>query len=160
MRAHQQLLIFETRHWRVSHRMDSALPGYLMVGTTTEGAELSDLTAEALTELGPVLATAQDMLKASLQAKHVYIGRYGHSSGYPVHFHVIPIYPWVEALFWQDDRYRLLQGLAERVDGETDGAELTLFVWREFCERTVPPTISGPSVAAVIALLKRTMQTG
>jgi hypothetical protein len=51
-----------------------------------------------------------------------------HSPGYPVHFHVIPIYDWVEGLFWRDDRYRLLQRFAE-VQGEpdTDGAELTLF---------------------------------
>lgn len=152
--------IFETEHWRISHRIDSALPGYLMVGTTTAGAELSELAAGALTELGPVLATAQDMLKSVLQARHVYIGRYGHMPGYPIHFHIIPVYDWVERLFWQDARYRQLQGFAETVDGRTDGAELTLFVWREFCERAVPPAISGPSVAAVIERLRATMRTG
>lgn len=150
--------IFATKNWLVSHRMDSALPGYLMVSAMTATTELSELGAEALTELGPVLATAQDMLTARLQAKRVYIGRYGHAPGYSIHFHIIPIYDWVESLFWKDDRYRLLENFAEIVDGQTHGAELTLFVWREFCERAVPPEISGPSVAEVIDMLRATMQ--
>jgi len=28
----------------------------------------------------------------------------------PIHFHVIPIYDWVEELFWKDARYRPLGG--------------------------------------------------
>jgi hypothetical protein len=37
---------------------------------------------------------------------------------------------------------------------EADGAELTLYVWREFCESPVPPPISGPSVHEVVERLK------
>lgn len=149
--------IFETGHWYVAHRLDSALPGYLMVSTTTQCRALSDLSAEELTELGPVLATAENMLQVVLQAKRVYIGRYGHMPEHPLHFHVIPIYDWVETLFWQDERYRALENFAEPADGQTDGAELTLFVWREFCERAAPPVLSGPSVAMVIEMLRTTM---
>ncbi len=151
--------VHETAHWLVNHRINSALPGYLMVGSKHGANDLSGLPAPALAELGPLLARAQGALRQTLQAPRVYLGRYGHSPGYPIHFHVIPIYAWVEALFWQDTRYRILESLADG-PGETptDGAELTLFVWREFCERAVPPPVQGPSVAASIALLRAAMQ--
>ncbi|AIC28097.1 hypothetical protein IE4771_CH03003 [Rhizobium etli bv. mimosae str. IE4771] len=108
--------------------------------------------------MGTVFAKVQHALN-SLGARRVYIGRYGHSPGYPIHFHAIPIYEWVEDLFWKDDRYRLLKQFADG-PGETptDGAELTLFVWREFCERTDPPPIKGPSVSETIAILRQAIQ--
>lgn len=151
--------IAETDGWLVSHRMNSALPGYLMVSSKSDTNDLAELSEGALTELGPLLAAAQKALQQELHAERVYIGRYGHSPGYPIHFHVIPIYGWVEALFWKDERYRLLENFAEG-PGETptDGAELTFFVWREFCERAEPPPIQGLSVSEVIELLRRTIE--
>jgi diadenosine tetraphosphate (Ap4A) HIT family hydrolase len=122
------------------------------------GHDLSDLSGEALSSMGTVFATVQRALMA-LGTTRVYIGRYGHSPGYPIHFHAIPIYEWVEDLFWKDDRYRLLEQFADG-PGETptDGAELTFFVWREFCERADPPPIKGPSVSETIALLRHAIQ--
>lgn len=151
--------IAETRGWLVNHRMNSALPGYLMIGSKTDTNDLSDLPDAALAELGPLLARAQSALKGELNAKRVYIGRYGHTPGFPIHFHVIPIYDWVEELFWKDERYRLLENFA-RGPGETatDGAELTMFVWREFCERTDPPQVKGRSIPQTIALLRQAMR--
>jgi hypothetical protein len=71
---------------------------------------------------------------------------------------VIPIYDWVEELFWKDARYRLLENFAEGAgETATDGAELTLF-WREFCERAEPPPVKGPSVSEAIELLRETMR--
>ncbi|MGO4621160.1 HIT family protein [Ensifer sp. 2YAB10] len=158
MQIPQQFHVAETNGWLVNHRMNSALPGYLMVGSKGYANDLSDLTEIALTELGPLLSLAQRALKRELNAQRVYISRYGHTPGYPIHFHIIPIYDWVEELFWCDDRYRALESFAEG-PGETatDGAELTLFVWREFCERAKPPPIKGPSVRQVIALLRKAM---
>jgi diadenosine tetraphosphate (Ap4A) HIT family hydrolase len=129
-----------------------------MISATKDTNDLNDLPPEALSSLGSVLASVQRALNR-LGAKRVYIGRYGHSQGHPIHFHAIPIYDWVESLFWKDDRYRLLDEFAHG-PGETptDGAELTLFVWREFCERADPPPIEGPSVSAAIAILRRTLQ--
>lgn len=152
--------VAETDGWLVSHRMNSALPGYLMISSKTDTNDLSALPERALNELGPLLAVAQKALKQELHSRRVYIGRYGHSPGYPIHFHVIPIYDWVEELFWRDDRYRLLETFADG-PGETatDGAELTLFVWREFCERAEPPQISGPSVSQAIELLRGIMRS-
>lgn len=130
-----------------------------MVSSKSDPDDLSELSAGTLSELGPLLAAVQNVLKQELNAERVYIGRYGNSPGYPIHFHVIPIYDWVEELFWTDERYRLLETFAEG-PGETptDGAELTLFVWREFCERAKPPSIRGPSVSEVIELLRRTLK--
>ncbi|AJD42810.1 hypothetical protein RGR602_CH03503 [Rhizobium gallicum bv. gallicum R602sp] len=42
--------------------MNSALPGYLMVGSKAPASELSELQASALAELGPLLAKVEDAL--------------------------------------------------------------------------------------------------
>ncbi|ARO22812.1 HIT family protein [Rhizobium sp. S9] len=159
MQVPDRFLVAETDGWLVNHRINSALPGYLMISSKTDTNHLSELPEAALTELGPLLARVQDALKRKLNAGRVYIGRYGHSPGYPIHFHVIPIYEWVEELFWKDSRYRILQSFADG-PGETptDGAELTLFVWREFCERAEPPPVQGRSVSETIELLRRAMR--
>ena len=131
-----------------------------MVSSRSMSNDLSELSPETLAELGPLLAKAQTVLGKLLGAKRVYIGRYGHTPGYPIHFHIIPVYEWVEELFWRDERYRLLQTFAEG-PGETptDGAELTFFIWREFCERADPPPVSGPTVDETIQLLREAMRT-
>jgi diadenosine tetraphosphate (Ap4A) HIT family hydrolase len=131
-----------------------------MLGSKLPADDLSDLPSTALTALGPLLAKAQEALRTKLKPMWVYVGRYGHSPGYPIHFHLMPVYDWLERLFWHDDRYRLLGKLAEK-DGApaTDGAELTLFIWREFCERSEPPSIDGPSIDETIALLRGEMNS-
>jgi diadenosine tetraphosphate (Ap4A) HIT family hydrolase len=150
-----EFLIAETDGWSVSHRGGSALPGYLMVGCKTDTTELFELPKPHLSESGPLLARAEKALLRELFARRVYIGRYGRSPGYPIHFHVIPIYQWVEILSWESDRYRLLEAFAaSSANLSTDGAQLTLFVWREFCERANPPAIVGPDVGAVIERLR------
>lgn len=155
----QRFHIGETPDWSVTHRINSALPGYLMISSRMDTNDLSDLSADALGSLGLLFAKAQSALKHVLNAERIYIGRYGHTPGYPIHFHIIPIYKWVEELFWQDDRYRLLYTFTEGPgESATDGAELTLFVWREFCERVEPPLIKGPSVTEAINILRQAIQ--
>lgn len=53
-----EYLIAETDGWSVSHRKDSALPGYLMVGCKTDTTKLSELPEPHLSEIGPLLARA------------------------------------------------------------------------------------------------------
>jgi len=151
-----RFIIDESAHWRINHRINSALPGYLMLSAKHMTYSLAALPAEALAELGPLQARIQASIETHLQPKRLYIGRFGHDAGHSIHFHFIPIYAWVEALFWSDERYRVLQdfGSLDTALPQTDGAELTLFVWREFCERPDPPTVEGPSVEQVIAMLR------
>lgn len=150
-------IIHESSHWLINHRMDSALPGYLMLSSKEMTNSLAALSTEALAELGVLQASIQASIETHLQPKRLYIGRFGHDAGHSIHFHFIPIYQWVEAMFWSDDRYRLLQtfGSLDSTVPQTDGAELTLYVWREFCERPDPPPIQGPSIDHVIAVLRR-----
>jgi diadenosine tetraphosphate (Ap4A) HIT family hydrolase len=149
-------IVHETRHWQVNHHLASALPGYLMLAAKTPVDSLAHLPAEALAELGGLLARTQQIMEQQLQPKWLYISRFGHAPGYPFHFHFIPVYSWVEALFWKDERYRALQEFAsaDNALSLTDGAELTLFVWREFGERPVPPPIEGAGIDEVIEQLR------
>lgn len=150
------LVVAETDHWVINHRVDSSLPGYFMVGARCETNSLTDLPEAALHELGVHLARLQSVLTELLNPPHIYVGRYGHMAGHSIHFHVIPIYDWVAAAFVADDRYRVLHQFYtpgdydDASDAPFDGAEMTLYVWREFCESNSPPEIIGPSVAEVV----------
>lgn len=113
-----QFRIYETEHWLINHRIDTVLPGYLMVGSTSDSDDLSALADGALESLGVVLANAEKTLKSVVRPARIYVGRFGHSSGNPVHFHLIPIYKWVEDLFWRDHRYRVLAEFGDRSKGK------------------------------------------
>ncbi|MBT1259989.1 MULTISPECIES: HIT family protein [Pseudomonas] len=149
-------VLYETEHWRLNHHLASALPGYLMLGAKAPAHSLGDMPEAALTELGGLLAKTQRVMEAQLEPKWLYISRYGHMPGFPLHFHFIPVYDWVEDAFWRDERYRRLQGFGAQGQAQalTDGAELTLFVWREFGESPTPPPVQGESVQQVIARLR------
>jgi diadenosine tetraphosphate (Ap4A) HIT family hydrolase len=157
----KHLVILQTEDWVLNHRVDSALPGYLVLGARMPTNDLSVLRPEALAQLGTLLANAQKALNTVLKPKHLYIGRYGHMAGHAIHFHLIPICGWVRQLFFDDPRYRVLRTLSRDSDAldadGTDGAELTLYVWREFCESPIPPPISGPSIHEVVERLKALM---
>ncbi|QDG55487.1 HIT family protein [Pseudomonas sp. NIBRBAC000502773] len=149
-------ILLETEHWLLNHHLASKLPGYLMLGAKAPIDSLADMPEAALAELGGLLAKTQRVMEAQLKPKWLYISRYGHLPGFPLHFHFIPVYDWVEDAFWRDERYRRLQDLGSQDLAKTltDGAELTLFVWREFGERLIPPVTHGPSVAQVIGNLR------
>jgi diadenosine tetraphosphate (Ap4A) HIT family hydrolase len=155
----ERLVILKTEHWVLNHRVDSALPGYLMLGARMFTNDLSRMPPEALAELGPLLARSQQALDTILKPEHLYIGRYGHIAGYALHFHIIPVCGWVKQSFFRDPRYRVLRNFdqpshAGHTGDKTDGGELTLYVWREFCENPVPPPVSGPSIPEIVGRLK------
>jgi hypothetical protein len=72
-------VILQTEHWVLNHRVDTALPGYLMLGVRIPTNDLSLLGPEALAQLGTLLAGAQKALTAILKPEHFYIGRFGHA---------------------------------------------------------------------------------
>lgn len=94
-------------------------------------------------------------LRNILHPQHIYIGKYGNTPGLANHFHFIPVSQWLIDLFWQDARYRVLSNFADNtLATSTDGAELTFFIWREFCERKDPPAYQGISKTEIITLLR------
>jgi diadenosine tetraphosphate (Ap4A) HIT family hydrolase len=154
----EHLVILRTAHWTLNHRMDAALPGYLALGARTPINELSLMDPDALMQLGVLMASAQKALNEILAPAHPYISRYGHTPGHALHFHIIPVCGWVRQRFLGDPRYRILRNLkppaaSAGAGDETDGAELTLYIWREFCENPTPPEISGPSIHDVVERL-------
>ncbi|AWM92906.1 HIT family protein [Pseudomonas sp. 31-12] len=157
MEVAAHFIILETEHWLLNHHLSSALPGYLMLGAKTHVNSLAELPDAALAELGGLMANIQKTLELQLKPKWLYISRFGHDPRYPIHFHFIPVYAWVEDLFWKDARYRLLQTFAslENAQSLTDGAELTLFIWREFGESLEPPEAQGPSINQLIDDLRQ-----
>ncbi|MNF33871.1 hypothetical protein D3C76_1181380 [compost metagenome] len=155
-----RFIVHETDHWIVNHHMASALPGYLMLGSRAHVSSLSELPGAALAEMGSLLARTQRVVETQLGPKWLYISRFGHVPGNPIHFHLIPVYDWVEELFWKDERYRLLETFATPGNAQslTDGAELTLFIWREFGESNDPPAIQGMSIDQAIERLRPAFQ--
>lgn len=152
-----QYIVYETAHWRVNHRVDTAYPGYLMAAPRDPRAgSLPDLGPDALSELGPLLAWISRVIETTLQPRHLYLGRFGHQSGHNLHFHIIPIYDWTIRLYHSDPRYRMLKQFYRDTDGDDspDGADLTLFVWREFCEGKKPLPPEAPSVARTVETLR------
>lgn len=160
-RPPDHLMVYETDHWIVNHRVNSKLPGYFMVGSKMDTNDLSMLPTGALTELGIHLAKLQGVLAERFSPLHVYVGRYGHSAGYSIHFHVIPVYDWVARAFRNDERYHILRefytdGVYDAgSDGDFDGAEMTLFIWREFCESRNPPENQGPTIREIVAAVRK-----
>lgn len=144
-----ELVIHRTHHWLVNHRVDSRLPGYLVIGALDAAADtLWKVTADGLAELGGLQARCVRALEETLGARRAYVSRLGHTAGHTVHFHVIPIYRWVEDAYARHVRYG---------GPQPDGAALTLFVMREFCESPAPPEVRGPTVAQVVATLRATI---
>ncbi len=151
------LIVGETKHWIVNHRVGAKLPGYLMIGLRHAPVSLGDIPAEGLRELGGVMATVQQVLQEILAPEQIHIARYGHTGGHSFHFHVIPVCGWLKRAFLADARYRILDsfntpGVAR---SPIDGAELTLYVWRELCESKAPPSVEGPSVEETIRKLRQ-----
>ncbi len=148
-RVPPELVVLATEHWVVNHRIDSRVPGYLIVGAAEASArQLWHVTPEGLAELGGILAGCSRALSESCGAGRVYVGRYGHDSGWSVHSHVVPVYPWVDAAY-----------TARHRDAEPpDGVDLTRFVMREFCERSELAAGDGPGVAEVVARLREALR--
>ena len=161
-----QFVIHETEHWWVNHRCDTIYPGYLMVGAKNPRAVfLSDLSVKAQSELGHLLARSGNLLQKCFGALSVYDGRYGHTPGHTVHYHVIPIYNWTVSCYLRDNRYRVLQQFygskpEPSSPEDFDGADMLLFIWRTFAEAGVEaPKIEGPAVDEIVAKLRHEFDT-
>lgn len=149
-------IIWETGHWRVNHCIGTTLPGYLIVGALT-GTDWDALTAAAWAEMGDVLKRAIQVITDCLHPQRIYVSRYGHTPGHTLHFHLIPVYDCVLETYLQDERYRALEQFYAPGSGtDPDGAELTLFIWREYGEAKRSPA-AGMTVSEAIPVLRQAM---
>ena len=143
-----EFMIYETEHWRVNHRCDATLPGYVMVGAKDTAAGLFNLPHAALTEMGLVLGAVVQALEVNFQPEHIHICRFGHDAGHSIHFHVIPIYDWVREAYDQTNS-----------EIQADGPSLTLFVSENLTKNRATVNSRGVTVKEAIRLLRRTLQT-
>lgn len=151
-----RLVVLEKGEWILNHRRDCALPGYLILSPASAATRFGDLSQQARVELGPLLVQIERVLKEILSPAYFYVGRFGHTAGQPLHFHLVPICDWVVRQFAADPRYEAVRQLAPRSDpAQTDGAEMLLYIWREFCESNSPPPVMGPTVQNVVEQLRR-----
>ncbi|MCC2645614.1 MAG: hypothetical protein K0R94_1392 [Burkholderiales bacterium] len=140
------MLIYESKYWQLKHRQDSKLPGYLILAAKeTKSSSLADLSHESLTELGTLQAEISRILEQYLNAKLVYICRFGHQPGNPPHFHIVPLYDWVQDAYSRDPLWK---------DQEPDGPVYFTYITRAFIEYLHAPTIIGPSIPHVITIIK------
>lgn len=153
------LVVLRTDHWLVNQCVDVAIPGYLIVGATDPAADrVSRLTPAAQAELGPLLARVHRAIEAELDPRIIYCVKWGHGAGHPVHFHVIPVFPWMEEALHRDERYRALQAfhgedtwdLAE----DYDGTEMCLFVRRESAEKAAAEDLAAAGREEVVRRLR------
>lgn len=117
--------VFETPHWRVSHRRDARYPGYLMVSSCESVSELYELSADALAALGPVLKQTEVLLREAFSPRKVIFYKLGFSPGFSCHFHVAPI---TEQLLYE------ISGHPD-YDDDPDGNDAILYLSRVYCER-------------------------
>lgn len=160
MHSSSELVLLETEFWRVIHRPDTVLPGYLLMQAQQPTTHLWELDPKALEEMGRLLSQLQKLLMHVLKPEYLHIGRYGYLQGPSFHFHLIPIYEWVVKGFLADERYRLLQqfqyACSDRVTASSlNATEIQLYVWREFCENPVWPPLQGFSVMEAMDLLRK-----
>lgn len=62
-----ELIIHQTRHWTLNQRIDSALPGYCMLGSRQPATAFHQLPEQALAEFGPLLARVEREMDALLR---------------------------------------------------------------------------------------------
>ena len=95
-----------------------------MVSSTSQSINLSDLSANALAEMGGILAETERLLNDAYQPYRVIVSKLGFSSGFNCHFHVLPVHAWL-----MDEIIRHL-----KYSAEPDGNDVMLYVNREYCE--------------------------
>jgi len=117
--------IFETEHWRVSHRRDARYGGYLMVSSIAAASDFISLSDSALASLGDALRQTEQLLFQAFEPVKVIVYKLGFSAGFNLHFHVVPV------------THSLLAEIGKHPDyaSEPDGNDTILFLSREYCER-------------------------
>ncbi len=83
--------ILVTDHWRVAHATGTALPGWLVLVPRTHVRSVTELAAEAVAELGPLLHVVSAALQEVTGCVRTYLASFGEAPGCShLHVHVVP----------------------------------------------------------------------
>ena len=123
--------IWEGAGWVINANMTYSIPGYMYVSHKT-ATTFSNLNLADTAELGLALKLATQATEKVLKPENVLAGKFGLVPGYPIHFHITPVYAWVKDALMSDSRYTAYQtNNPEGYPAVPDGAELQAFIWRE-----------------------------
>jgi diadenosine tetraphosphate (Ap4A) HIT family hydrolase len=75
--------------FRIEHCFECAVPGYLVLSPVQPAASLSEIPADVLAQLGPVLSTVNRAIQEVLAPLRIYCGLFAEQR-LEVHFHVFP----------------------------------------------------------------------
>lgn len=121
--------IFETEHWRVSHRRDARYAGYLMVSAIAPATDFAGLSEPALVGMGSVLRRAENLLVQAFDPFRVVVYKLGFSPGFNLHLHMVGVTRELLAEIAAHPGYA----------DQPDGNDAILFLSREYCERPLNP---------------------
>lgn len=86
--------VVRTRHWRVAHAFDSALPGWLVLLPLTHVIALDELPAQAHVELGTLLGSLSGALRQVVGCAKTYVMQFSEAPGFHhLHVHLVPRMP-------------------------------------------------------------------
>lgn len=129
------MILWRGQFWRIELKEGYTLPGYLVIGCSG-ASKFDELDQQSSREMGETIQLATSALEKVLSPRHVLAGRFGLIPGNPIHYHVVPIYDWVEQAFKESSDYIGLDQLnPPDYPVHPDGALLLAFVWREMCVR-------------------------
>ena len=84
--------LLKTKYWRLIHKRQSPVLGWLVLTLDYHKKSLVDLTHEEWNELTIIFPNLINILKIVCQAEKVYITHFAEKPGYEhVHWHIIPI---------------------------------------------------------------------
>lgn len=84
--------LLKSRYWRLVHKRDSPILGWLVLTLNYHKKSLVDLSHEEWGELIVIFPNVTNILKNVCQAEKVYITHFAEKPGYEhVHWHIIPI---------------------------------------------------------------------
>lgn len=75
--------------FKIEHCFDCAVPGYILLSPVEPAAALSDLPADALVQLGPVLSVVNRAIQTVVSPLRIYCALFAEQR-LEVHFHVFP----------------------------------------------------------------------
>ncbi len=73
MKIPNEKIILKTNNWIVNHRIDSSLPGYVILQSIHNHMNLCDLSKKAIQEMVIIMGYIEKSLKKIIFPKHPYI---------------------------------------------------------------------------------------